>query len=71
MSAKLPAGWYDGEIVLLDQEDKPNFNALQNAIDGGKNEAIVFYLFDAHRSAAAAICVGSRWNSVAPLCSPC
>jgi bifunctional non-homologous end joining protein LigD len=44
--AKLPPGWYDGEIVLLDESGKPSFNALQNAIEGGRNDAIVFYLFD-------------------------
>ena len=46
-AAKLPPGWYDGEIVVLDAEGKPDFNALQNAIDGGSNDRIVFYLFDA------------------------
>jgi bifunctional non-homologous end joining protein LigD len=46
LAAKLPPGWYDGEIVLLDESGKPNFNGLQNAIEGGTNDAIVFYLFD-------------------------
>jgi bifunctional non-homologous end joining protein LigD len=46
VAAKLPPGWYDGEIVLLDTSGKPNFNGLQNAIEGGNNDAIVFYLFD-------------------------
>jgi bifunctional non-homologous end joining protein LigD len=32
--------------VLLDESGKPSFNALQNAIEGGRNDAIVFYLFD-------------------------
>jgi bifunctional non-homologous end joining protein LigD len=47
LAAKLPPGWYDGEIVLLDEAGKPTFNGLQNAIEGGHNDAIVFYLFDA------------------------
>jgi bifunctional non-homologous end joining protein LigD len=47
IAAKLPPGWYDGEIVMLDAEGKPDFNALQNAIDGGMNDRIVFFLFDA------------------------
>jgi bifunctional non-homologous end joining protein LigD len=46
-SAKLPPGWYDGEIVVLDSAGKPSFNALQNAIDGRANDTIVYYLFDA------------------------
>jgi bifunctional non-homologous end joining protein LigD len=45
-AAKLPPGWYDGEIVVLDNGGKPSFNALQNAIDAGTNASIVFYLFD-------------------------
>jgi bifunctional non-homologous end joining protein LigD len=46
IAARLPPGWYDGEIVLLDPEGKPTFNGLQNAIEGGNNDEIVFYLFD-------------------------
>ncbi|MBK6008134.1 DNA ligase D [Ramlibacter ginsenosidimutans] len=46
IAARLPPGWYDGEIVLLDESGKPSFGALQNAIEGGRNDAIVFYLFD-------------------------
>jgi len=46
VDARLPPGWYDGEIVLLDESGKPSFNGLQNAIEGGRNDAIVFYLFD-------------------------
>ena len=46
LAAKLPPGWYDGEIVLLDESGKPSFNGLQNAIEGGRNDAIVYYLFD-------------------------
>jgi bifunctional non-homologous end joining protein LigD len=46
LAAKLPPGWYDGEIVVLDESGKPTFNGLQNAIEGGTNDAIVFYLFD-------------------------
>lgn len=46
IAARLPPGWYDGEIVLLDDSGKPSFNGLQNAIEGGGNDAIVFYLFD-------------------------
>lgn len=47
LAAKLPPGWYDGEIVVLDAGGKPSFNLLQNAIEGGHNARIVYYLFDA------------------------
>lgn len=47
LARKLPPGWYDGEIVMLDARGLPDFNALQNAIEGGANERIVHYLFDA------------------------
>jgi bifunctional non-homologous end joining protein LigD len=47
LAAKLPPGWYDGELVMLDAQGMPDFNALQNAIDSGRNDRIVFYLFDA------------------------
>jgi bifunctional non-homologous end joining protein LigD len=44
---KLPvsSGWLDGEIVVL-KDDLPNFGALQNAIDGARNQEIVYFLFD-------------------------
>jgi len=45
-AAGLPPGWYDGEIVMLDAEGRPTFNGLQLAIEGGKNDDIVYYLFD-------------------------
>jgi bifunctional non-homologous end joining protein LigD len=38
-------GWLDGEIVVL-RDGLPDFNALQNAIDGHQNDAIVYFLFD-------------------------
>jgi len=47
LAAKLPPGWYDGEIVVLDANGVPSFNALQNAIEGARNEGIAFFLFDA------------------------
>lgn len=47
--ATLPTGeaWLDGEIVVLDEQGAPDFNALQNAMDGGGNDEIVYMLFDA------------------------
>ncbi|WP_341679349.1 DNA ligase D [Niveibacterium sp. SC-1] len=39
--------WLDGEIVVLDEEGAPNFNALQNALDpGSPRDEIVYFLFD-------------------------
>ncbi|MFC4276318.1 DNA ligase D [Achromobacter aloeverae] len=47
--AQLPIvdGWLDGEIVVLDDEGRPNFQALQNAFDSDRTKGIVYYLFDA------------------------
>ncbi|NUZ05571.1 DNA ligase D [Piscinibacter koreensis] len=42
----LPAGWYDGEIVVVGSGGAPDFNALQNAFEASKTEAIQYYLFD-------------------------
>jgi len=46
--AKLPllSAWIDGEIVVLGDDGVPDFNALQNAIDGGRNDEIAYFLFD-------------------------
>ncbi|RYF31032.1 MAG: ATP-dependent DNA ligase, partial [Comamonadaceae bacterium] len=45
--SKLPDGWYDGEAVVLSNDGTPDFNALQNAIDNSRTEAISYFLFDA------------------------
>ncbi|MEN4919056.1 DNA ligase D [Achromobacter spanius] len=44
----LPAkwAWVDGEIVMLDRDGIPNFQALQNAFDGQRTQDIIFYAFD-------------------------
>ncbi len=44
--AKLPSGWYDGEIVVQDEHGLPDFGALQQVIDTESASAIVLYLFD-------------------------
>jgi bifunctional non-homologous end joining protein LigD len=44
---KLPDGWYDGEIVVHDENGKPNFNLLQLAFDGTDKAQIVYFVFDA------------------------
>jgi bifunctional non-homologous end joining protein LigD len=43
---KLPDGWYDGEIVVHDENGRPNFGLLQLAFDGSDTAPIVFFLFD-------------------------
>jgi bifunctional non-homologous end joining protein LigD len=43
---KLPDGWYDGEIVVHDENGKPNFNLLQLAFDGSNQAQIVYFMFD-------------------------
>ena len=43
----LKSAWLDGEIVVLDQDDAPDFNALQKSFDhptGSSN--VVYFLFD-------------------------
>ncbi|HEX8613523.1 MAG TPA: DNA ligase D [Telluria sp.] len=44
---KLPDGWYDGEIVVHDENGRPNFGLLQLAFDGTNKAEIVYFLFDA------------------------
>ena len=44
--ARLPSGWYDGEIVVPNAQGVPDFGALQNSFDSSRTENIVFYLFD-------------------------
>jgi bifunctional non-homologous end joining protein LigD len=43
---KLPDGWYDGEIVVHDENGKPDFNLLQLAFDGSNSAQIVYFVFD-------------------------
>ncbi|RZL99485.1 MAG: DNA ligase D, partial [Variovorax sp.] len=43
---KLRSGWLDGEIVAMDPEGRPAFQALQNAFDRRSTATIVCWLFD-------------------------
>jgi bifunctional non-homologous end joining protein LigD len=45
-SLKLPSGWYDGEIVSLNDRGLPDFQALQNAFDSAKTSDIQYFVFD-------------------------
>lgn len=44
---KLKDSWLDGEVVVLNENGLPDFQALQNAFDLNKSQNIIFYLFDA------------------------
>ena len=41
------SAWLDGEIVMLDANGNPDFQALQNAFDSSKTAQIVYFVFDA------------------------
>jgi bifunctional non-homologous end joining protein LigD len=42
----LQSTWLDGEIVVMNGDGVPDFNALQNAFDSARTDSIVYYLFD-------------------------
>jgi bifunctional non-homologous end joining protein LigD len=42
----LESAWLDGEVVVFGDDGLPSFNALQNAFDLRRSEAIVYMLFD-------------------------
>ena len=43
---ELPDGWYDGEIVVLDDKGVPDFQQLQNAFDSPDKVNVDYFLFD-------------------------
>ncbi len=43
---KLGSAWLDGEIVVFGADGTPSFNALQNAFDRSRTQAIVYFVFD-------------------------
>ncbi|MGF6569329.1 bifunctional non-homologous end joining protein LigD [Paraburkholderia sp. GAS333] len=43
---ELDSAWLDGEAVVLDDNDVPSFQALQNTFDANRPQDIVIYLFD-------------------------
>ncbi|MGC8099350.1 DNA ligase D [Metapseudomonas otitidis] len=46
--SRLPVdeAWLDGEVVVMDEDGQPDFQALQNAFEVGRSEAALYYLFD-------------------------
>ncbi|WP_456280681.1 DNA ligase D [Cupriavidus sp. JZ107] len=42
----LPSAWLDGEIVVVDKDGSTDFQALQNAFDSDRTDAIQFFVFD-------------------------
>ncbi|TFY87364.1 DNA ligase D [Pseudomonas kairouanensis] len=44
---KLKDSWLDGEVVSLNSDGLPDFQALQNAFEIGRSLDLVYYLFDA------------------------
>ncbi len=44
--ARLPQGWYDGEIVIVNEDGMQDFGALQGAFDSDRTQDIVYFLFD-------------------------
>ncbi|WP_085625046.1 MULTISPECIES: DNA ligase D [unclassified Pseudomonas] len=42
----IDSGWFDGEVVVADENGAADFQALQNAFDTERDEHITYYLFD-------------------------
>lgn len=42
----LGSGWLDGEVVMLDSDGKPDFQALQDAFGSGSADDLIYYVFD-------------------------
>jgi bifunctional non-homologous end joining protein LigD len=42
----LKGGWLDGEVMVLNDNGIPDFQALQNAFDSARTQNIIYYVFD-------------------------
>jgi bifunctional non-homologous end joining protein LigD len=42
----LDSAWLDGEAVVVDEDGRTDFNALQNAFDASRTDSITYFLFD-------------------------
>jgi bifunctional non-homologous end joining protein LigD len=40
------SGWLDGEVMVLNDNGLPDFQALQNAFDSSSTQNIIYYVFD-------------------------
>ncbi|PTR17216.1 DNA ligase D [Nitrosospira sp. Nsp2] len=40
------SGWLDGEVMVLNENGLPDFQALQNAFDSSRTQNIIYYVFD-------------------------
>ncbi|WP_028603084.1 DNA ligase D [Ottowia thiooxydans] len=45
-SVPVKTAWFDGEVVVLNEQGVPDFAALQTAFDGRQAKNLVLYLFD-------------------------
>jgi len=43
---RIQSGWLNGELVVLNNDGVPDFNALQNSFDHARTDRIIYYLFD-------------------------
>ncbi len=46
LGMRLPSGWYDGEIVVFNDDGLPDFGALQQSMENERTASVVLYLFD-------------------------
>ncbi|MEO8123207.1 MAG: DNA ligase D [Burkholderiales bacterium] len=42
----LKSAWLDGEVVVLDEEGRSHFNALQNAFETARTAELTYFIFD-------------------------
>jgi bifunctional non-homologous end joining protein LigD len=42
----LESAWLDGEVVVVNEDGLPDFQALQNAFDSNRSSNILYYVFD-------------------------
>ena len=55
------SAWLDGEVVVMNSDGVPDFNALQNAFDGARTESIVYARSSSLLGVPGSNCPG-RWQ---------